>query len=125
MKRSLLFLAVLLLGASNVLAFNVLLKNGSIIFAREPYVVKGKKAIITLQNGTIVSYDLDQIDIPGTEQYNKENPGNVIAIQQGESKELNVPALKAPPTVSLQEVIRQRKMRLGVPPAKSAQGTAA
>src|SRR5215472_5239531 len=118
MKRSLLFLAVLLLGASNVLAFNVLLKNGSIIFAREPYVVKGKKAIITLQNGTIVSYDLDQIDIPGTEQYNKENPGNVIAITTGDSRPAVPPT--ALPTTSLQDVIRQKKVTIGAPPSKSA-----
>jgi hypothetical protein len=119
MKRSLLFAAALLLGASNAFAFNVLLKNGSIIFAREPYTVKGTKAIITLQNGTVVSYDLDQIDIPGTEKYNKENPGNVIAITTGE----NQPAM-APPTphatTSLQDVIRQKKVTIGAPPSKSA-----
>jgi len=122
MKRSLLFVAALLLGASNALAFNVLLKNGSIIFAREPYTVKGNKAIITLQNGTIVSYDLDQIDIPGTDKYNKENPGNVIAITTGE----NAPAM-APPTphatTSLQEVIRQKKVTIGAPPSKSSGGS--
>lgn len=119
MKRSLLFVAALLLGASNLLAFNVLLKNGSIIFAREPYTVKGTKAIITLQNGTVVSYDLSQIDIPGTERYNKENPGNVIAITTGE----NAPAMAPPtalPTTSLQDVIRQKKVTVGAPPPKSA-----
>ncbi len=121
----LLLLAAFAFGAADSFAYSIKLKDGSIIFARMKYEVKGNKAIITLQNGTVTQIDLSAIDIPGTEQYNKENPGNVIAIQQGESKELNVPALKAPPTVSLQEVIRQRKMRLGAPPAKSSQGTEA
>jgi hypothetical protein len=123
MKRSLLFLLVLVLGASDALAFNVLLKNGSIIFAREPYTVKGTKAIITLQNGTIVSYDLDQIDVPGTEKYNKENPGNVIAISTGDSQ----PAMAPPtplPTTSLQDVIRQKKVTIGAPQAKGAGASA-
>jgi len=123
MKRSLLFLAVLLLGASNALAFNVLLKNGSIIFAREPYTVKGTKAIITLQNGTIVSYDLDQIDVPGTERYNKENPGNVIAITTGDAQPAIAPPTP-PPTTSLQDVIRQKKVTIGAPLAKGAGASA-
>jgi hypothetical protein len=124
-RLTLLLLAAFAFGAADALAYSVKLKDGSIIFARAKYEVKGNKAIITLQNGTVTQIDLAAIDIPGTEQYNKENPGNVIAIQQGESKEINVPALKAPPTVSLQEVIRQRKMRLGAPPARSPQGETA
>lgn len=127
MKKRLLLLLLLAFafGAADAFAYSVKLKDGSIIFARMKYQVKGNKAIITLQNGTVTQIDLSAIDIPGTEQYNKENPGNVIAIQQGESKEINVPALKAPPTVSLQEIIRRRKVRLGEPPAKSAQAAAA
>jgi len=119
MKRAV-WLAVLCLtlSASVGLAYNVLLKNGSIIFAREPYTVKGNKAIITLQNGTVVSYDLDQIDIPGTQQYNKENPGNVIAIDSGNSH-APIP-VTARPTTSLQDVIRQKRVTIGVPAPKSA-----
>lgn len=112
---------VFALGSAAALAYNVKLKDGSIIFARSKYEVKGKKAIITLQNGTVTQIDLATIDIPGTEQYNKENPGNVIALVGGEEKEIKLPMLKPPPTVSLQEVIQQRKTRLGVPPAKAAE----
>ncbi len=83
------------------------------------YEVKGTKAIITLPNGTVTQLDLDSIDIPGTEQYNKENPGNVIAIVPGEDKEIKLPVLKPPPTYSLQEMLRQRKTKLGAPHAKS------
>jgi hypothetical protein len=123
MKRiAVLAAAALLLGASTALAYNVILKNGSIIFAREPYIVKGPKAIITLQNGTVVSYDLEQIDIPRTEKYNKENPGNVIAIDSGESHSTAVPTRQ--PTQSLLEYIREKKVTLGAPAPKSAGGSA-
>jgi hypothetical protein len=121
MKRlALLVLAALALAASAAFAYNIKLKDGSLIFARSKYEVKGTKAIITLPNGTVTQVDLETIDIPGTEQYNKENPGNVIAIVPGEDKEIKLPVLKPPPTYSLQEMLRQRKTVLGAPPAKSA-----
>jgi hypothetical protein len=123
MKRlALLVLAALALAASVAFAYNIKLKDGSIIFARSMYEVKGTKAIITLPNGTVTQIDLAIIDIPGTEQYNKENPGNVIAIVPGEDKDIKLPVLKPPPTYSLQEMLRQRKTKLGAPPAKSAGG---
>jgi hypothetical protein len=112
-------LAAIALSASTAFAYNVKLKDGSIIFARGHYEVKGTKAIIVLQNGTVTQIDLSTIDVPGTQQYNKENPGNVIALTQGETKEINIPVLKPRPTVSLQDIIRKRKPQLNVPPAKS------
>jgi hypothetical protein len=122
-KRIFIVSFALALSASAAFAYNIRLKDGSIIFARSRYEVKGKKAIITLQNGTITQIDLSSIDVEGTEQYNKDNPGNVIALIDGQPREINVPVLKPPPTVSLQDVIRQRKTRLNVPPAKTAGGS--
>jgi hypothetical protein len=122
-KRILIIGFAAALSASAAFAYNVKLKDGSIIFARSKYEVKGTKAIITLQNGTVTQIDLSTIDIPGTEQYNKDNPGNVIALVEEQSREVNVPVLKARPTVSLQDVIRQRKTRLNAPPAKASEGS--
>src|SRR6266508_6544588 len=125
MKRLGLLVLALTLAASVASAYNIKLKDGSIIFARSKYEVKGKKAIFTLPNGTVTQIDLTTIDVPGTEQYNKENPGNVIALVPGEDKEIKLPVLKPPPTVSLQEMLRKRKTRLGEPPPKAAGGTEA
>lgn len=122
-RRSLLALAASLLIAAAAQAYNVKLKDGSIIFARAKYEVKGKKAIITLTNGTVTQIDADTIDIPGTEQYNRDNPGNVIAIVPGEDRPLSAPLATPPPTVSLQEIIRKKKMPVGASPAKSAAST--
>jgi hypothetical protein len=122
MKRILVpLVAALLFCAPALLAYNIILKNGGILFARDRYTVKGNKAIITLQNGTVVSYDLDQIDVPATEKYNKENPGNVIAIETGDTKSLPVPVTTAAPKTTLQDIIRKRKMSLGTAPPKNGQ----
>ncbi len=124
MKRiALVSLVALVCATAGALAYNVKLKDGSIIFARSKYEVKGKKAIITLQNGTVTQIDLDTIDIPGTEQYNKENPGNVIALPPPGSQTEPVPIVTPEPTTSLQDVIRQRKVRVEAPPPKSAART--
>ncbi len=125
MKRTTLLVLALALAASVASAYNIKLKDGSIIFARSMYEVKGTKAIITLPNGTVTQLDLESIDIPGTEQYNKDNPGNVIAINPGEEKDIKLPVLKPPPTYSLQEMLRQRKTHLGAPSAKNAGGAEA
>jgi hypothetical protein len=122
-KRIFIICFALALSASAAFAYNIKLKDGSIIFARFRYEVKGTKAIITLQNGTVTQIDLSTIDIEGTEQYNKDNPGNVIAIIEAQPKEINAPVPRRVPTVSLQDVIRQRKTRLNAPPEKTAQGS--
>jgi len=119
------FALVVGLGAATpLLAYNVKLKDGSIIFARTKYEVKGKKAIITLQNGTVVSYDLDLVDVPGTDQYNKDNPGNVLVIDTAPEKS-NVPLVTPNPTNTLQDVLRRRKVKLEAPSSRSSEVNAA
>jgi hypothetical protein len=110
MKRALAVAAALLLSASSALAYVVKLKDGTLIFARTPYTVKGTKAIITLENGTVTQYDLDKIDVPGTEEYNEKYKGNVIAIDTPSEKNLTTPQPTAVPMVRLQDLIRQKKM---------------
>jgi hypothetical protein len=122
MKRTLLLLLLLLAFAPAALAYSIVLKNGSILFAREKYTVKANNAIITLQNGTVVSYPLDQIDVPGTEKYNRENAGNVIALETGGDRVAPTPQLTAPPSTTLQDIIRKRNVTLGSAPSKKDQG---
>lgn len=107
------------LGSASLLAYSVKLKDGSIIFARSKYEIKGKKAIITLQNGTVTSYDLDLIDIPGTDAYNKDNLGNVLVIDAAGDKVIPLPTQG--PTATLQDVIKRRKMKLEAPSSRSAE----
>jgi hypothetical protein len=115
MKRAFALAAALLLWASSAFAYVVKLKDGTLIFARTPYTVKGTKAIITLENGTVTQYDLDKIDVPGTEEYNEKYKGNVIAIDTPNEKNLATPQPTAVPMVRLQDLIRQKKMNATKP----------
>jgi hypothetical protein len=73
-------------------AYAVKLKDGSLVLARVPYTVKGTRAIITLENGIVTQIPLDKIDEPGTERYNCENDGSVIAITAPQKKALQLPS---------------------------------
>jgi hypothetical protein len=114
-KKSLLFtLAALLLSASAALGYVIKLKDGSLIFARSKYTVKGNRAIITLENGTVTAINLDQIDEPGSEKYNKENFGNVVAIDTPDSRKPTI-APDGPPAMRVQDYIRDKKPRMELP----------
>ena len=108
------FLALLLL-ASSALAYVIKLKDGSLIFARIKYSVKGEKAIITLENGTVTAIKLEEIDVEGSEKYNKENFGNVVAIDTPDTRK-PTPRDEAPNSPRLQDYIREKKPRMGLPP---------
>ncbi len=115
MRKSLFFTAaVLLLSASAALGYVVKLKDGSLIFARSRYTVKGDRAIITLENGTVTAINLDQVDVEGSEKYNKENFGNVVAIDTPDSRKPTV-APDGPPVPRLQDYIRGKKPRMELP----------
>ena len=115
MKKSLFFvIAALLLSASAALGYVVKLKDGSLIFARSKYTVKGTRAIITLENGTVTAINLDQIDEAGSEKYNKENFGNVVAIDTPDSRKPTV-APDGPPELRVQDYIRDKKPRMELP----------
>jgi hypothetical protein len=109
-------LFALVLAASPVFAYVIKLKDGSLIFARIKYTVKGDKAIITLENGTVTAMRLDQIDVEGSEQYNKENFGNVVAIDTPESRQPTaVPNSSSVAVPRLQDYIKEKKPRMALP----------
>ena len=116
MKKSLfLALAVLIAFSAEAFAYVIKLKDGSLIFARTKYTVKGDRAIITLENGTVTALKLDEIDIDGSEKYNKENFGNVVALDTPEEKPKTLPT--APPRSNnpLGDLIKQRGTRMSLP----------
>ena len=101
-------------------AYVVKLKDGSLVFARMKYEVKGKKAIITLENGTVTQIELDKVDVPGTDEYNKTYSGNVIAIDTPDQKVLNVPAVAPTRVPRLQDLIREKKTKQPLQPGNAA-----
>ncbi len=119
MKKSLfLVFAAFLLTCASAFAYVIKLKDGSLIFARTKYTVKGDRAIITLENGTVTALKLSEIDVEGSEQYNRENFGNVIAIDTPDSRK-PTPAPEAPQPPRVQDYIRQNKPRMDLPPSAS------
>lgn len=108
-------LFALLLAAAPAFAYVIKLKDGSLIFAKTKYTVKGDKAIVTLENGTVTSMKLDLIDVEGSEQYNKENFGNVVAIDTPDSHK-PTPVANAPAPLRVQDYIRDKKPRMALPP---------
>jgi hypothetical protein len=116
-RKSLFFaLAALVLAAAPAFAYVIKLKDGSLIFARTKFTVKGDRAIITLENGTVTAMKLDQIDVEGSEQYNKENFGNVIAIDTPDSRK-PTPAPDGPPSPRLQDYLKSHKTHVEAPPS--------
>jgi hypothetical protein len=114
-RSGLLGIALLLLLAPSAFAYVVKLKDGTLVFARAPYTVKGTMAIITLENGNVTQIALDKVDVPGTVKYNKENFGNVVALDTPEEKPKTLPT--APPRSNnpLGDLIKQRGTRMSLP----------
>jgi len=111
MKRLAGVFVLLFLAAAAAQAFVVKLKDGSLVFARMKYEVKGAKAIITLENGTVTQIDLDKVDVPGTEEYNKKfSGGNVIAIDTPDQKILNQREAVPTPATRLQDLAKSGKL---------------
>jgi hypothetical protein len=123
--RRLAGLAFLLwIAAAAATGYVIKLKDGSIVFARMKYEVKGTKAIITLENGTVTQIDLSKVDVPGTVEYNEKYSGNVIAIDTPEQKVLNAPGGPPTPAPNLQDLARQNRLRgSSGAPAKAAGGS--
>jgi hypothetical protein len=107
------FLALLLV-SSSALGYVIKLKDGSLIFARIKYTVKGEKAIITLENGTVTAIKLEEIDVEGSEKYNKENFGNVVALDTPDTRK-PTPVADSPNSPRLQDYIREKKPRMSLP----------
>jgi len=113
-KSLLLGVFAFVLAAAQAFGYVIKLKDGSLIFAKTKYTVKGDRAIITLENGTVTAMKVDQIDVEGSEQYNKENFGNVVAIDTPDSRR-PTPSAESPAPARIQDYIREKKPRMALP----------
>jgi hypothetical protein len=113
-KSLLLGVFAIVLAAAPALGYVIKLKDGSLIFAKTKFTVKGDRAIVTLENGTVTAMKLDLIDVEGSEKYNKENFGNVVAIDTPDSRKPTA-SPDAPASPRLQDYIREKKPRMALP----------
>jgi len=94
--------------AGPLLGYAVYLKDGSKVVAKEKYRLSGKRAIITLPNGTQTFLDAAQIDVARTEQQNRDDYGTAVVIEGGEAK-ANGAAPAPPKERTLADLIESRK----------------
>jgi hypothetical protein len=115
-RKSLLLVVAALIGlCPAAFGYVIKLKDGSLIYARTKYTVKGDRAVITLENGTVTAMKLDQIDIEASDKYNKENFGsNVVAIDTPDGRKPTV-GPDGPPAPRLQDYIKDRQPRMQLP----------
>lgn len=73
-------LALALFASPLSAAYLIYLKDGSTITARDKYTVKDGRAIIVLLNGTQSFVKASEIDVPRTEQANKDGVGSGVII---------------------------------------------
>jgi len=69
----------------SLFSYIVYLKDGSTYTAKEKYRVENGKAIITLMNGTIISIDLNLIDVKKTEEANKAGIDSAVVLDEVKS----------------------------------------
>jgi hypothetical protein len=72
-------LAIVLASAEG---YVVILKSGHKLRCKEPMVIDGTNAIITLSTGTVTSYPLDLVDVVETERYNQLGMGSAVRIDE-------------------------------------------
>ena len=123
MKKSFLLVLVTLLMSSIASAYVIKLKDGSLIFARIKYTVKGDRAIVTLENGTVTAMKLDLIDVEGSDKYNAENFGNVVAIDTPDGRKPTPIASAGPASPRLQDYIKDKHPRMNLPSAAEKSST--
>lgn len=75
-----LFFLLFIIFSLSIFSYVIYLKDGSTYTAKGKYKVEGSKAIITLTNGTIISIDLNLIDIKKTEEANKSGIDSAIIL---------------------------------------------
>ncbi len=100
--------ALLALAASPLLAYKIVLKDGSSMVAKEKYRISGGRAIITLPNGIQTFLQASQIDVAKTEEANKNDYGTAVVIEGAEVKPV-APAAPAPRERTLADLIESRR----------------
>lgn len=113
MRAKILILLAAIAWAIPVRAYVLVLKDGSKVLAKDKYEVKRGFAVFHLPNGTINQVPVSQLDVAGTEKYNKDNVGN--AITWDSPGEIPTPPSTRPKRDSLTAYIKKHDTRPDLP----------
>lgn len=109
--RLLAALTVVALAAGPLFSYTIVLKDGSTLTAKEKFEVQGKKAVVTLPNGTQTIIDLSAIDLAKTDNYNQRDFGTAMVVEGGRVKPLDRRQTVQPQTLT--DYLRQRQQAGG------------
>jgi len=124
-KRNLIVAATLFLVGLNLnAAYTVVLKNGTRYRATERWTVQNGKAMVKLENGTVLQLDPALIDVPRSDAASRSGLGDAIVLNTGTAAPGGKPPVTAGP--SLSELSRTRGTKAPKPnePVTSATKTA-
>ena len=116
MRAKIVILLAALAWTVSALGYVLILKDGSKVLSTDKYEVKRGFAVFHLPNGTINQIPMSNLDVPGTEKYNKENVGN--AITWDSPGEIVTPPSTRPKRDSLTGYIKKHDTQLELPEKK-------
>ena len=104
-----------LLAAQSAGAYVVVLKDGSKLFGKTKYEVRKDFAVFTLENGNVAEVPMSKVDVAATEEYNKDNVGNVLVLNTPSAKVLETPKNTSTDRQNLSRYIQQHEAQPRTP----------
>lgn len=126
MKKSLsLFAFAILLSSQAFAAYVIVLKDGTHYNAKQKWTIVNGKALVTLESGSQMTLNPNEIDVAKTDEVNRLGMGNVSVLGQEQVPQTN--SAKQAPTLG--QMVKMRKQPAPVtappqPPAKSSRAAA-
>jgi hypothetical protein len=116
--------ALLAVLAAPARAYVLVLKDGSKVFGKAKYEIKREFAVFTLESGNVAQIPLAKVDVPATEQYNKENVGNVLVLDRPDAKVLETPKTTSTDRQNLSRYIQQHDSQPKAPRSNAPKAAA-
>lgn len=101
-------LLLLLVSSSPATAYTLFLKDGSQVLCQQKYTVQGDRVLVVLESGQTTAYRLGDVDIPRTDEFNRNNTGNAVVLDGREIRPLE-PAGPSAADRELSDLIRERR----------------
>ena len=112
MKKSLALAAfATLLSAQAFASYTIVLKDGTHYNAKKKWTMQNGKALVTLDSGSTMTINPNEIDVAKTDEINKLNMGNVTVLGQ-EQQAIPSTAKQAP---SLGQIVKMRRQQQAQP----------
>jgi hypothetical protein len=121
MKKSLTLLAfAMLLSTQAFAAYTIVLKDGTRYNAKMKWSIQNGKALVTLESGSTMTINPNEIDVAKTDEVNNLGMGNVNVLGQEQPAQSN--SAKQAPTLG--QMVKMRRQQQALPPTPAPTTTA-